>query len=67
VNTHQKIFIAHAQQDEVVSVSQSQSLYLSLKTMFPESVVYIEWKGKHNGVLLHKENQDAIAHLLERL
>ena len=67
VNSHQKIFIAHAQQDEVVSVSQSQYLYLALKTMFPESVVYIEWKGKHNAVLLHKENQDAIASVLETL
>lgn len=61
----QKLFLVHAKQDEVVSDSQSKEAYLALKSRFPESVYYLELRGKHNGVLLQKENQDALQEFLD--
>lgn len=61
----QRLLIVHANHDEVVSDNQAKQLYLALKSRFPESVHYLELRGKHNGVLLQKENQDALQEFLD--
>ena len=60
----QKLLIAHASHDEVVSDTQSKYLYFHLKSAFPDSVYFLELRGKHNGVLLQKENQDVLQEFL---
>lgn len=64
---HQTIVLMHAKNDEVVSESQSQLLYLALKSKYPDQIHYLEWRGKHNSVLHQKENQEAVQELFETL
>jgi len=54
------IVLMHAKNDEVVSDTHTKQLYVALKARYPNNVHYLELRGKHNGVLLHKENQDAM-------
>jgi len=60
----QKLLVVHAKHDEVVSIHQSTDLYLHLKSVFPDSVYFLELRGKHNGVLQHKENQEKLQEFL---
>jgi len=64
---HQKLVLIHSNNDEVVSGMQTKNLYLSLKSKFPDQVHYLELRGKHNGVLLHKENQEALQDFFQRV
>lgn len=59
-----RVLLFHASDDEIVEPSQSIELFFSLKHLFPSSVYYCELLGKHNGVLLNKENQEAVAGFL---
>jgi hypothetical protein len=58
------LWVLHARNDEVVSDQESKRLFITLKHKHPDRVHYLSILGKHNGALLGKENQEAIAAFL---
>lgn len=63
--TRHRLFLFHAENDEVVPPIQTKRLYLGLKSRFPSCVVYAETRGKHNMSLLCQENRDLISRVLQ--
>jgi len=60
------LWVVHARNDEVVSDQESKRLFITLKHKHPDRVHYLSILGKHNGALLGKENQEAIAAFLRQ-